>query len=479
MTQYHAERYALATLLIASLFLAKAGTIPVKSTQNSPSADRITAEKPNVVVILADDLGYGDPGGYYGGKAKTPNLNRLAKEGMLFTDFHSNGAMCSPTRAAFLTGRYQQRLGIETALPTDWDDEGIGSDHNKNEITIAEYLAEAGYSSAIYGKWHLGKHASANPVHHGFDDFRGQTCGCGDYFSKLDRNGYKDWWHNDKLSFQEGYSTDVISDNSVRFIEKNKSQPFFLYVAYTAIHFPWQTAEDYDLEIRVEGGDFTSSNPGSKSKLGPHAKENVPSAVRSMIEKMDEGVGRILRTLKEQGLDKNTLIFFSSDNGGYLSYNQNAWPAVSSNGPLRGQKGQLYEGGHRVPAIARWPGKIRAGIVSNQTAMTFDLLPTVLDVLDISAPAKARPYSFDGQSLLPLLLENKPIDERPLFWRTGNQKAVRYGEWKLVLNKNAPPELYNLNMDIGETNNIASQYPEETGRLTSILDSWEEDVKGK
>ena len=307
--------------------------------------DNSAKDTPNIIIILADDLGYGDVSGYYGGQAKTPNLSRLAQEGMLFTDFHSNGPMCSPTRAALLTGRYQQRLGIERAISSDWSEKGIGSESNKDEITIAEYLSNYGYATGIMGKWHLGRDSSANPIFHGFDEFKGSMGGSIDYFTKIDRNGYKDWWNNEKLSFQDGYNTKVITENSIDFIESNKHKPFFLYLAYTAIHFPWQTSEDYNLETVQEGEDFSSTYPGPHSKLGPHPPEQIPSVVIKMIEKLDESIGRIIATLQKQGIDKNTLVFFTSDNGGYINYNGNTWPKVGSNGSLKGQKGQLYEGG--------------------------------------------------------------------------------------------------------------------------------------
>ena len=457
------------------------GSLEVSSLAHSLSYMPCTTGKlPNIIVILADDLGYGDLGGYFGGEAKTPNLNKLAQEGMLFTNFHSNGPMSSPTRIALLTGRYQQRLGIETALPTDWRDMGIGSEENKNEITMAAYLRKAGYATGIFGKWHLGKHQSANPIHHGFDEFRGLTCGSGDYFTKMDRNGYKDWWHNDNLSFQEGYSTNVITDNSVSFIETQKDKPFFLYVAYNAIHFPWQTSEDGALETISEGADFTSNVPGPQSKLGPHKPDQIPSVLLKMIEELDYGIGRIIAALHEQGLEHNTLVFFTSDNGGYLNYNDSVWPKVGSNGPLRGQKGQLYEGGHRVPAIAWWPGRIPALSVCDQTVMTFDLLPTFLDLLGIKFPLKSSSNALDGVSLLPLLLQGKVLESRTLFWRIEGQMAVRQGHWKLIMpSQESTPELYNLSDDIGETYNLANQYPEIVRQLKEELMDWEKDVNLK
>jgi arylsulfatase A len=480
MNSYKLKKYSVYVILTAIILLLPVVIIIAKTPEFNYGIPADRSKHPNIIIILADDVGYGDLGGYYGGKAKTPHLNSLAQEGMLFSDFHSNGPMCSPTRAALMTGRYQQRLGIERALPTDWDDRGIGSNENKSEITMAEYLSKAGYETGIFGKWHLGKHPSANPVNHGFDVFRGLTCGCGDYFSKIDRNGYRDWWHNDELSFQEGYTTEVITDNSINFIESHKDNPFFLYVAYNAIHFPWQTAEDYDLETRREGEDFTSSYPRKRSKLGPHSPEEIPAVLVRMTEELDSEIGRIIKKLREEGLDKETFIFFFSDNGGYLRYAGNTWPKVGSNGILRGQKGQVYEGGHRVPAIACWPGKIPALSVCDETVMSFDLLPTFLELLDISIPAEDNSNALDGVSLLPLLLRDQTVKSRPLFWRMGNQKSVRYEDWKLVISgKDSKPELYNLREDIGETNNLSSQFPQKVDQLKAELESWENDVNNK
>ncbi len=471
---------SLLTGVLGTTTLLVSGAVNISNLDPSSQKETgMSRSKPNIIVIMADDLGYGDLGGYYGGQANTPNLNRLAQEGMLFTDFHSNGPMCSPTRAALLTGRYQQRLGIESALPTDWDSRGIGSDENKNEITMAQYLSEAGYVTGIFGKWHLGKHQSGNPVFHGFDEFRGLTCGCSDYFSKIDRNGYRDWWHNDKPDFQKGYITEIITDNSINFITANKNKPFFLYVAHLAIHFPWQGPEDGNLETRGEGEDFTSNYPGSQSKLSPHPPEKVPSTVIEMIETLDKSVGRIMESLKDQELDRNTLVFFTSDNGGYLNYNGDVWPDVGSNGPLRGQKAQVYEGGHRVPAIAWWPGHIPALSVSGQTVMTFDLLPTFLELLEIKFPSPCGPNAIDGVSILPLLLEGESLAPRTLFWRMWDSgTAVRRGRWKLVIpGKDRKPELYDLEKDIGESNDLAFQYPKIISELEAELDNWEKDVK--
>lgn len=435
---------------------------------------------PNFIIILADDLGYGDLGGYYGGKAKSPNLTRLADEGMLFTDFHSNGPMCSPTRAALLTGRYQQRMGIETALPGQWETtgkglvEGISSAENIKERSIAHYLKEAGYATGFFGKWHLGNHPDANPVHYGFDEFRGLTSGCGDYFSKLDRYGYRDWWHNDLLEFQEGYTTEVITDNGIRFMDKNKGKPFFLYLAHLGVHFPWQSPEDGGLEIRREGEDFTSNFPGPGSKLGPHQPGEVPEVLHKMINSLDANVGRIIQYLKDNGLANSTFVFFTADNGQYLNYQGETWPEVGSNGVLRGEKFELYEGGHRVPAIAWWPGKITPKSISHHTFMSFDLLPTFLDILEISEPIKSHPNKLDGASMLPVLLGKNVTETRTLFWRTPEERAVREGYWKFIESRNGEKtELFQLDEDISETRDVKTEHPEIVQKLREQMTEWE------
>ncbi|WP_162340583.1 sulfatase-like hydrolase/transferase [Cyclobacterium salsum] len=440
---------------------------------------------PNIIVILADDLGYGDLGGFYGGNAHTPHLNRLAKEGMLFTDFHSNGAMCSPTRAALLTGRYQQRLGIEDPLPGDWQEKGIGAikgiarEDLYSTPTMADYLKKAGYATAFFGKWHLGNHPDANPRNFGFDTFRGLTSGDGDYFSKLDRFGYPDWWNNERLSFQEGYTTDVITDNGIQFIAENKGQPFFLYLAHLGVHFPWQSPADNQLETRQEGVDYTSSLPGPASKLGPHAPEEVPDVLVSMIEALDRNVGKLLAYLKAEGLDQNTLLFFTSDNGQYLDYQGETWPVVGSNGLLRGEKSDLYEGGHRVPAIAWWPGKIPAGSQTHESLATFDLLPTFLAVTGQPLPDPEGPDRLDGKSLLPILTSGGKMSERTLFWRTPEAIAVRRGPWKLLEDRSAGTlSLYNLEQDLAESRDLKADFPAILRELRQSRDRWEREMDG-
>jgi len=421
--------------------------------------------QPNIVVILADDLGYGDPGCYGNVHNETPHLDRLAREGMRLTDFHSNGPMCSPTRAALLTGRYQQRMGIESAL----GEHSQGLD--RGEVTIAERMHEAGYAAGIFGKWHLGPQPVDAPVHHGFDEFRGHLHGAVDYISHVDRYGRVDWYHNDRLSNEDGYNTTLITEHAVRFIETHHNEPFFLYVSHSAIHFPWMTAEDEG--YREPGKRYDTG----LMKLGPH--ENVRPVVQAMIEAMDRSLGRIVETLKRLEIERRTLVFFTSDNGGYLHYAGRHRGDISSNGLCRGQKGQLYEGGHRVPAVFWWPGRITPGSTIDATAMTMDLFPTCLELAGLELPPSDSSNALDGVSLAPLLLKNKPLPERTLFWRMRGQRAVRRGPWKLVMLPDGKAELYNLADDLGETQNVAAKHAEVVDRLLDELARWEALVKRK
>lgn len=434
-----------------------------------PADAKASTSKPNFVLIVADDLGYGDIGCFGNHVNRTPNLDRLAAEGMRFTDFHSNGPMCSPTRAALLTGRYQQRMGIEGALGKNEKGLPLG------EITIAERLREAGYATAIFGKWHLGDQAQYNPVHQGFQEFRGHTYGDSDYISHVDRHGDPDWWHNLELVNEQGYNTTLLTEYSVRFIEQNIDRPFFLYVPHSAIHFPWMTPEDP--AHREPGKDYTrwrADMPLAASKLGPH--RDVGPIVRRMIEELDKSVGCIIATLKRHSLEGNTFVFFVSDNGGYLHYGGLHQGQISSNGALRGQKGEVFEGGHRVPAIAWWPGKIKAAGITDVTTMTMDLMPTYLDLAGLDVPTGDSAHALDGISLTKMLLHPQPLPDRTLFWRIRDQRAVRLGPWKLVWRGQAPPMLFNLDEDLEEKNDLAAQKPELVRRLKDAYEQWERDV---
>jgi len=422
------------------------------------------APRPNFVIIMADDMGYADLSCYGNDRYQTPHLDELARGGLRFTDFHSNGAVCSPTRAALMTGRYQQRSGVADVVYADpamgkRDSHGLPT----TEVTFAKLLREAGYRTALMGKWHLGYALKFNPVHHGFDEFRGFLSGNVDFHSHIDQAGFQDWWRDLQLEDEVGYSTHLITRHAVRFIEENQKKPFCLYVAHEAPHSPWQGPKDPPVR-------------------GPHAQpplegDQIPRAYQEMVQELDKGVGDIVDTLRRLGLTENTLVFFCSDNGGTRE---------SNNGKLAGTKGTVWEGGHRVPGIAWWPGKIKAG-VSDQTAITMDIMPTLLDLARVPIPSGLK---LDGVSLTSLLLRGEPLSDRMLFWSHSKRLAVRHGPWKLVVNQSAAGEakskakpgaapsraLFHLERDIGETIDVSAKNPERVQELDTALTAWRQDV---
>jgi len=438
-------------------FLKSLGLAAASLTLNSRAYGRPGApdDKPNIIILLADDLGYGDLGCYGNQTIKTPNLDALAAAGLRFTDFHSNGPMCSPTRAALLTGRYQQRCGIEGVLSGKSNyDTGMSPD----EVTFAEVLELAGYATACFGKWHLGYTPPFGPIAQGFDSFRGYVAGGLDYHSHIDRSGRPDWWKDRELIPEKGYTTELLTDHAISFIGKNKDNPFCVYVPYQAVHFPFQGPDDQ--ADRVEGGNYWS-----KAKYGRRYDdvEDRKAAYKEMVEALDAGVGRIVQTVRKLGLERKTLVFFTSDNGAY------SW--VGSNLPCRGQKTDLWEGGHRVPAIACWPGKIKPGTVTNQTTMTMDLFPTMVEMTGAKLPDDLK---LDGVSLLPVL-QGRSLPERTLFWRFRKEHAVRKGPWKFLV-RDKQQYLFNLEADIGETNNLMQSRPDLAETLRTEYLAWEKDV---
>jgi arylsulfatase A-like enzyme len=417
------------------------------------------AQQPNIVLIVADDLGYGDLGCFGNAFNKTSHIDTLAADGLRFLDFHSAGPMCSPTRAAMLTGQYQQRFGREfdTALSGDYQH---GLPHEA--VTIAELLKSRGYATACFGKWHLGYRPPWLPTNQGFDVFRGLGSGDGDYHTHIDRSGNEDWWHNNQIEMVEGYTTDLLTQYSVEFIEANRERPFFLYVPHLAIHFPWQGPSDPG--HRQKGNSYNQDKWGiipDRSHVAPH--------VKAMLQSLDASTGKILETLEKWQLDGNTLLIFTSDNGGYINYAPD-FEKISSNGQLRGQKTQLYEGGHRVPTIVRWPGKIQPGVTA-ATAHSIDILPTIAASVGIEHDH----IETDGISLLPLLLEGHPLPERTLYWRAQAQSAVRSGPWKLYRD-DKKTELYNLHDDLSEQHDLAAAHPELVGSLSRAWKAWETEV---
>lgn len=411
---------------------------------------------PNFVLIVVDDLGYGDVGIYGNREHDTPHIDRLGREGMVFSDFHSNGAVCSPTRAALMTGQYQQRSGVEHAI-------GFATNEGMplEKLTIAEFLKAAGYVSGIFGKWHLGHINHYGPNSQGFDHSYVSN-NTPDYHTHISREGKYDWFKDHKQSREEGYLTDLVTAHSIQFIDKCKDRPFFLFISHLAVHFPFQGPDDPPHRMAGEIWHDT--------KFGPLPEHQYRRAYKDMLEAVDRSIGDVLMALERAGISGNTLVFVTSDNGAY------SW--VGSNFPFRGQKGDLFEGGHRVPAIAYWPGKIRGGSITDVTAMTMDIAPTFLSMAGLHLPEY---HYFDGVDLGGVLFDNLPLEERMLFWRFHNpydqsrSYAVRQGEWKYLVT-NGDRFLFHLQLDPTETNNLIDIFPKMADMFEQKFKDWSYDV---
>ena len=408
-----------------------------------------TAGRPNIILIMADDLGYGDIGCYGSTRIKTPNIDALALGGMKFTDYHSNCPVCSPTRAALLTGRYQQRSGIEGVVYAKGPVRQTGL--ALEETTFAEVLKNHGYATALFGKWHLGYNVEFNPARQGFDEFRGYVSGNVDFHSHIDGAGFDDWWKNLEKIPEEGYVTDLITKHGVDFIERHKDEPFCLYLPHESPHSPYQGRNDPPVRL-----------PGGKKGKGLKGRE-IARAYREMVEVMDEGIGRIVETVKRLGLERQTFIFFCSDNGATKN---------GSNGALAGYKGSLWEGGHRVPAVACWPGRIKAGTTTDRTVLGMDLFATMVSIARAKLPSGLK---LDGVDLFGMLTENKKLPERTLYWRYRKEKAVRKGPWKLLV-RDGKSMLFNLDEDLGEKNDLARTERRMLKRLEDELAVWDRKV---
>jgi arylsulfatase A len=439
-------------------FYSAAGLGCLSSFIGATKAEAEKNQKTNFIIILADDLGYGDIGCFGNTNIKTPNIDRMASQGMLMTDFHTNGAVSTPTRTALLTGRYQQRAGMEGVLLT-WVEKHELAGLQPEEVTFADVLKKNGYRTAIFGKWHVGTLNKYNPVNHGFDEFVGFKSGNVDYRNFYDTSGRNDWWCGDSLKHEEGYLTELITKKSLDFIEQNKQKPFCLYVAHGCPHYPYQGPDDPPFrKLGVPG-------------MHQSPREDKQTAYKEMIEYMDKGVGQILEKLKKEGLDKNTFVVFMSDNGP---------TGPGSSGELRGKKGDLFEGGHRVPGIFWMPSLIKPGQVCNQPAIGMDLFPTMLALAQIKYKNKVKP--LDGVDLTPLMTGNIAA-KRTIFWRNDKGKAVRDGDFKCLIaqtgkgkNKSNTTYLFDLKNDFKEQNNLIEKYPELVKQLLAKLKDWEKSV---
>ncbi|MGH6638227.1 MAG: sulfatase family protein [Polaromonas sp.] len=408
--------------------------------------------RPNLIFILADDLGYADLGCYGSRHPSSPNLDALAQRGLRFTDAYANSCLCSPTRFALITGRYQYRLRGAHEEPLG--DQARGSsvlglppDHP----TLPSMLREAGYATALVGKWHLGYMPEFGPLRSGYDEFFGPYGGGVDYFTHCSLSGHHDLYEGEEEVQRAGYLTDLLSDRAADCVQRlsGTSRPFMLSLHYTAPHWPWERRQDEGVASRIHGA-INHVDGGS-----------VP-IYYEMIQQMDEGIGRIVAALEAAGQLDNTLIVFTSDNGGERF--SDIWPFV-------GKKMDLLEGGIRVPQIVSWPQVIPAGAVTHQTAITMDWVATMLEAADVPAHSS---YPLDGMSLMPTLRNPSTKTDRELFWRMQyrQQRAMRSGDWK-YLSLEGNEFLFNLADDARERANLGLLYPDRLSEMRARYERWQ------
>ena len=406
-------------------------------------------QRPNIVFIVADDLGYADLGCYGGRAPVSPVLDGLAARGMRFTQGYSNSPVCSPTRFALMTARYQYRLRGAAEEPINSKSRGSSTlGLPPSHPTLPSLLKDAGYRTALVGKWHLGYPPHFGPLRSGYEEFFGPMSGGVDYFSHCDSRGTHDLWLGEEECREPGYLTDLLSRRAADYVRRmaGGDAPFFLSLHYTAPHWPWETRED------------AGKAPLVKDNLFDLAGGSIHT-YRRMIHHMDEGIGWVMQALEEAGIADNTLVVFTSDNGG---------ERFSDNWPLVGGKMDLTEGGIRVPWIAHWPSVIGAGATSEQLCMTMDWSATMLDAAGVGADAA---HPLDGVSLMPVLRDAGHRFERPLHWRMNHrgQRALREGPWK-YLRVDGNDYLFNLPQDERERANLAKKEPQ---RLQAMREAWE------
>lgn len=445
---------------------------------------------PNFVVIVVDDLGWADvtcnyPESFY----STPHVDALAKSGIRFAQAYAAHPVCSPTRAALITGKHPNRVNITDWLPgTDPRDKRLLGPQDADElaleeVTLAEYLKRGGYATGFVGKWHLGSDEKYWPEHQGFDQNIGGWAAGQPRLVKGKSNGYYPPYGNPRLKDgPEGeYLTDRLTDESLRFIADNRTKPFLLYLAYYAVHTPIQPSnKDFEKYQQKREALKLAEVPHKREGEGWTKLVQENAAYASMVASMDENVGRLVASLKENGLDENTWVIFTSDNGGLSTlFRKNA---PTANGPLRAGKGWCYEGGIRVPFIIAGPEVLHPGTTEQQPVVSMDIFETILSLAKVDHPGQ------DGENLLPLIKGEGPVDRDVLFWHYPHYhgsawtpgSAIRKGDWKLVVfYEDNRYELYNLKDDISESKDLAAVYPDKVEELKGLLGELLEKTNGQ
>lgn len=423
------------------------------ATAVSATAQTRTERPPNLVFIMADDMGYADLGCFGATDIRTPHIDRIASRGARFTDCYANAPICTPTRVGFLTGQYQQRFGPELELP-------LGPHNNKtagllpSQSELPGALKRAGYRTGAFGKWHVGWNPEYRPLQHGFDEYFGTLLGNADMYTHRYHDNSEDLWDGNELVEREGYLTELLAERAVQFVEKSADDPFFLYLPFNAVHWPFQP-------------------PGHPEQLA--TPENWRDGVRedyaAMVESMDTAVGQVVDALERTGTADNTLLVFTNDNGG---------ERLSDNGPFFHTKATVFEGGVRVPAVVQWPGVIPEGATCDQVCASMDFTATFLK----AAGAEPR-ATLDGVDLRSVFEDPNATFERPLFWRVltdgRQQRAARIGKWKYIDDgigaRGLPELLFDLETDPGERKNLYYRNQELAADMRRQYLAWERDVE--
>src|SRR5919112_544591 len=429
------------------------GSFAAASLYALPRFQFATTRPPNILFIFADDLGYGDLSCYGRPDYRTPRLDRFAREGLRFTGNYTAAAVCTPTPVALLTGRYPARLPTGLLDPCRYGDESVGLP--PEHPTPASLLKRAGYQTALIGKWHLGFLPEHGPIRHGFDEFYGILSGGVDYFSHREPSGKLDLHEGNVTVEQAGYMTDLLTDRAVQYLRRRHAAPFYLALHYTAPHWPWEGPGDTAASRRYR----IVADTVKDRFVNGYADGGSPRTYAAMVQRLDEGVGRVLGALEDAGLSRDTFVVFTSDNGGErYSYN---WPASEG-------KVSLREGGIRVPAIVRWPGKVPAGRTTDRTIITMDWTATMLALGGAAADPR---YPLDGVDLLPLC-QGKPTHlDRTLFRRTLKESAARQGVWK-YLRSEEEDLLFDIPNDPGERADLAAYEPGKLAELREQFQEW-------
>jgi arylsulfatase A-like enzyme len=410
------------------------------------------APRPNVLVLLADDLGFADLSCYGHPSIRTPHLDRLAEQGVRFTDGYAGSATCSPTRLSLYTGRYPGRIEAGLHEPLDGDDAGLEPRHP----TLASLLRDVGYRTAMVGKWHCGELPSYGPLKSGWEEFHGNYGGAVEYYSKLGTDGEPDLWEGETPVTDTRYYTSIVTERAQEFVGRAHDRPWLLNVNFTSAHWPWIAEGDTEEAARI-ARELRGLPAAVKKFALAHPDGGSLEKFREMVEGLDASIGALLQTLEDTGQAENTVVLFCSDNGGERY--SNVWP-------FRGEKGELTEGGIRVPTLVRWPAAVAAGSTDGTPVFTPDWTATFLELAG-AAPDPAHP--LDGVSLVDHLTRGTELPERDLFWRQDGEAALRRGRWKF--HRKHLDALYDLHADPHERANRARHEPELLAELTKAWES--------